>query len=162
MKLSCRAYTLIELLAVIAVIAVLIAIFVPVAQKAVHNMKLKQVRADITRIEAAVELYKKDYGSYPSARSATIESSLYANCFPATTTLETYIKFPEGRTSDSVFLDPWFMPYRYTSPGANNTSFVDIASAGPDREFGTWAVDTGTYNAGDTDVADNINNWTEK
>jgi hypothetical protein len=95
----------------------------------------------------------------------------------------TVMRFPDRQLRDTdtntreEFLDPWGVPYMYEyNPAAanrNNDSFVDLASAGPDKYPGTnWRKDNNLKGAVDDntdanadgieDVIDNINNWSTK
>ncbi|HHV62230.1 MAG TPA: prepilin-type N-terminal cleavage/methylation domain-containing protein [Firmicutes bacterium] len=61
-----RAFTLVELLIVLAIIGVLATIAVPSITKAVDGARLKACQANISAIEAAAELFYTDYGRYPT------------------------------------------------------------------------------------------------
>ena len=127
-------------------------------------MKIKQVKADIVKMEAALTLYHQSNGDYPLAVGCNDAfGNVLTDCIPRST-LDDYARFETSRESGTSFVDPWFQPYRYQVTGSiNNSSFADIASAGPDRDYGTdWQNDSGYYDVANVEVADNINNWTEK
>jgi prepilin-type N-terminal cleavage/methylation domain-containing protein len=59
------AFTMVELLIVVGIIAILVALLIP-AVSAVKNMaKATQQRAQLTTIEMALTAFKNDYGDYP-------------------------------------------------------------------------------------------------
>ena len=60
-----QAFTLIELLIVVAIIAILAAIAVPNFLEAQTRSKVSRVRADFRTIATAVESYRVDHNSYP-------------------------------------------------------------------------------------------------
>lgn len=62
---SNRAFTLIELLIVVAIIAILAAIAVPNFLEAQTRAKVSRVRADMRSVAVAVESYGIDYNTYP-------------------------------------------------------------------------------------------------
>lgn len=64
-----RAFTLIELLIVVAIIAVLAAIAVPNFLEAQTRSKVARVKADMRTIKTGLETYGVDYNGYPFARS---------------------------------------------------------------------------------------------
>jgi type II secretion system protein G len=60
-----RAFTLIELLVVIAIISVLAAFTIPVLKTLKQRQNINVARAEMQRIETALENYKAKYGVYP-------------------------------------------------------------------------------------------------
>jgi prepilin-type N-terminal cleavage/methylation domain-containing protein len=62
-----RAFTLIELLTVIAIIAVLAAIILPVLARAKDNAYRNSDISNMNAIRAALQLYRVDQGAYPPA-----------------------------------------------------------------------------------------------
>lgn len=60
-----RAFTLIELLIVVAIIGILAAIAVPNFLNAQMRAKIAKVRGDIKAMATAVEMYAVDHGKYP-------------------------------------------------------------------------------------------------
>jgi prepilin-type N-terminal cleavage/methylation domain-containing protein len=60
-----RAFTLIELLIVIAIIAVLAAIAVPVASSVMRQAKNTSAKTDISALETAIAGYRHEYGKFP-------------------------------------------------------------------------------------------------
>jgi len=59
------AFTLIELLAVIVVIALLAALIVPLTAMAVKNMKVARVETELKDLETTIKNYKDTKGFYP-------------------------------------------------------------------------------------------------
>ena len=59
------AFTLIELLAVITIIAILAAFTVPVLSTVKKHQYISQTQAELGQLEAAIENYKAAYGFYP-------------------------------------------------------------------------------------------------
>ena len=64
---KCRAFTLIELLTVIAVIAVIAALIFPVAGTVKRQAYLHNAQAQMSQLQTAMERYKSAYGFYPPA-----------------------------------------------------------------------------------------------
>ncbi len=59
------AFTLVELLVVISIIAVLAAFTIPVASSVSRSRKISVAQAELQQIETALENYKAKYGVYP-------------------------------------------------------------------------------------------------
>ena len=65
MKNFCRAFTLIELLIVVAIIGILAAIAVPNFLNAQERAKVSRAQADIRSLANALEMYRLDSNDYP-------------------------------------------------------------------------------------------------
>ena len=65
MKCKKSAFTMVEILTVIAIIATLVAILVPALNTVRRIAKEAKQKAQITTIELALETFKNDYGDYP-------------------------------------------------------------------------------------------------
>src|SRR5438094_2100679 len=59
------AFTLVELLVVISIIAVLAAFTVPVLRSLKKTQVIKQTQAELAQLETAIDSYKAAYGFYP-------------------------------------------------------------------------------------------------
>ena len=66
---SKRAFTLIELLTVIAIIAILAAIIIPTVGGARNSAIRAKTKAQFGQWAAAMELYRQEYGFYPAITS---------------------------------------------------------------------------------------------
>jgi prepilin-type N-terminal cleavage/methylation domain-containing protein len=62
-----HAFTLIELVVVILVIATLVALLVPAASRTLDRAKSAQAKNDVTQIVTAVNAFYTEYGKYPIA-----------------------------------------------------------------------------------------------
>ena len=60
-----RAFTLIELLIVIAIIAILAALLFPVGAKIKNGATIKKAQAELAQVETAINSYKAKYGHFP-------------------------------------------------------------------------------------------------
>jgi len=71
------AFTIVELLTVIAIISILAALLLPVLSKAKTTAKKRQAQVEITQIVGAIQQYDSVYGRYPvSAYAQSLASSL--------------------------------------------------------------------------------------
>lgn len=113
-----QAFTLIELLIVVAIIAILAAIAVPNFLEAQTRSKVSRVKADMRSIATAVEAYHVDANRYPYPLMGII--AYRDNIFPANNaSLAAYVEFVTELTTPVSYLtsvgfnDP-FMPNAVT------------------------------------------------
>jgi prepilin-type N-terminal cleavage/methylation domain-containing protein len=63
-----RAFTLIEMLVVVAVVGILAALLLPALQRARALARMRQCQSRLKNVGTALELYHDQYGRYPRAR----------------------------------------------------------------------------------------------
>ncbi|MGA1128636.1 MAG: type II secretion system protein, partial [Chthoniobacterales bacterium] len=121
------AFTLIELLIVIAIIAILAGLGFPAVQGALNNAKKAQARNDVQQIAAAVRAFELEYGRQPSTQTGN--DQFLAENSPVIRALmgedeslnPRKIRFLEAKTTTSrkggldpdsmTYYDPWGTPY---------------------------------------------------
>lgn len=113
-----RAFTLIEIMVVVVIIAALAAMVVPRLSGRSDQARVAIAKADISSsLATALKLYDLDNGQFPST-----EQGLNALLGP-------YI--------ENKPVDPWGRPYRYKYPGEHNRLSYDLYSLGKDGADGT-------------------------
>lgn len=130
------AFTLLELLVVVAIIGLLAGYVGPKYFGQLGKAEVKAARAQIDAIEKALDQYRLDVGRYPSS-----EQGLNALISPP----GGVSKWAGPYLKKGLPLDPWSKPYLYKSPGEHGE--VDVFSYGRDGAPG-----------GNADDAD-ITNW---
>jgi len=134
-----RGFTLIEVLVVVAILAILAAIVVPRIMDRPDEAKRVAAKADVMAIVQALKLYRLDNGFYPSTEQGL--GALVNR--PATPPAPGNWK--QGGYLERLPRDPWGSDYQYLSPGVKGE--IDVFSLGADKARG-----------GDGNVAD-IGNW---
>jgi len=135
-----RAFTLIEVMVVIAILAVLAALIAPKVMSRPDEARVVAARQDIASLLQALKLYRLDNLRYP-----TTEQGL-----AALVTRPTLAPVPPnwkpGGYLERLPRDPWGNPYQYLSPGLRGE--VDVFSFGADGVAGGegFDADIGSWN----------------
>ena len=158
---SDEAFTLLELMVVIAIVVVLAGLLFPAVQSVLERAKKVQAKNDLTQIVTAVNAYYTEYGKYPIATDDNpLDSTKTADLFytlraipsgansgnaanarqivfisPAEDTTQTS---PKGKIgSDGQFHDPWGTAYGISIDADYDSQvpnpYTPNAGAGPDQ-----------------------------
>jgi general secretion pathway protein G len=134
-----RGFTLIEILVVVAIIAIFATVVAVNVAGEVPKAKITKAKSDISAIESALDQYKMDNSVYPSTEQG-LQSLLQP---PSSGRVPRH--FRDGGYIKRMPQDPWGNPYVYASPGVHGD--VDIWSygadgapggEGADAEVGNW------------------------
>ncbi|MBI4024408.1 MAG: type II secretion system major pseudopilin GspG [Verrucomicrobia bacterium] len=128
-------YTLIEIMLVLAIIAVLLGSGIYYLAGNLDIAKERRVEADLTTITTQLKTYEMQNLFLP-----TTEQGLNALVTQPTTE-----PVPKRwrQLLEKVPVDPWGTPYGYRNPGTHNPGKFDLFSLGPDRvesgdDIGNW------------------------
>lgn len=121
-------FTLIELMVVVAVLAILAAAIIPRFAGKAEKAKRARAKADVTILMTVLEAFYSDVDRYPTTSEG----------------LDALRHRPDGLGEDwdgpylmrEVSLDPWKNPYVYVCPGAHNPESYDLKSCGADGQDG--------------------------
>lgn len=137
---SRRAFTLIELMLVLVILATLSAIVVPKLTGQSKRAKVIATGTQIADLGTALDAFEVGVGRYPTTTEG----------------LRALIEKPSSEADDwqgpyinknVIPLDPWSNEYQYRCPGQYNPDGFDLYSYGPDGKMG-----------GD----DDITNWSDE
>ena len=121
-----RGFTLLEIMVVVAIIAILSTVVVVNLVGKVDDAKLARAQGDIQSLTSALQLYKLDNGQYPSTQQGLEALMQRPSGNPPAPNWKPYVsKLP---------LDPWNQPYQYLSPGQRGD--FDVYSMGGDGKPG--------------------------
>jgi general secretion pathway protein G len=143
LKSNKKGFTLIELMVVIAILAMLGGIVAPKVIGRLRQAKPQKAKIDLTQIETGLDMYAADNGSYP-----TTEQGLQSMITKPTTPPEP-MNWSGPYVKPTDFKDPWGVIYIYTSPSTHEGYDFDLYSFGSDGQEG------GTGEAAD------VTNWIE-
>jgi general secretion pathway protein G len=121
-------YTLMEIMLVVAIIAVLAGGVIIKMTGILDVTKIQRSEQDIANIYSALKLYEARNNQMPDQ-----SQGLDALVSPPTTGTppSNWVKL-----MDSLPIDPWNTPYQYRNPGKRDPSGVDVYSLGPSRKEG--------------------------
>jgi general secretion pathway protein G len=134
-----QGFTLLEIIVVVAIIAILAAYIAPKVAGRVDDARISKAKSDIRVLESSLELYKLDNFLYPSGGQG----------------LDALVNRPSGEGNknwrDGGYIkklnkDPWGNEYQYAFPGSNGE--FDVFSLGADAAVGgeDEAADIGNWN----------------
>ena len=125
------AFTLIEMLIVIIIIAALASMVVPRLSGRSEQAKKAIAKADIrSNIGTALRLYELENGNYPTTAQGL-------NALMTKTSADPIPYDWNGPYLENEPIDPWKKTYGYKCPGAHNPTSYDLYSLGKDGNEGT-------------------------
>lgn len=121
-----RGFTLIEIMVVVAILALLAALVAPKIMGRSDDAKITDVKVQIKNLETSLKLYKLDNGGYPTTEQglAALITKPTVGVIPKNYRSEGYLE------SKKVPQDPWGNDYLYLSPGEHGD--YDLSSFGAD------------------------------
>ena len=125
---SRRAFTLVEMLLVLVILAVLAAIVIPRLSGRGEQAKIAAAKTDIGTFKTALGIFEADNQFYPQSSvglNALIEQPSNAKDWKG--------PYIDKRT---IPMDPWGNAYLYSYPSKNNPRGFEITSMGPDGRAG--------------------------
>jgi len=140
LRASRQAFTLLEILVVLAIIGLLVGLAVSNVTGILGGNQVKVTEMFVqTTMKTPITAYRLDMGDYPSTAEG-LQVLLTAPSNRADRWRGPYLEMKGGKLP----LDPWGEPYQYRYPGVKNKLGYDLWSKGVDRTDGT---------------ADDIGNW---
>ncbi len=122
------AFTLIEILVVVAILGILAAIVVPRVMDRPDEAKRVAAKADIAAIVQSLKLYRLDNGFYPTTDQGLVALVQRPASTPAPG------NWKQGGYLERLPKDPWGSDYQYLQPGVKGE--IDVFSLGADRARG--------------------------
>lgn len=135
-KRSVAAFTLLEIMLVVMIIALLAGAAIYMMRGNVDTARIVRAEADIQNLMTQLQMYDVLNGGYPSTQQG----------------IQALVDRPSGepqprkwrRIMDQVPLDPWNQPYQIRNPATQSKARIDLFSIGPD---------------GQPNTGDDIGNW---
>jgi type II secretory pathway pseudopilin PulG len=159
------AFTMVELLGVIGVIAVLLAILFPALVGASRKAKISQALSECSALDAALQSYYREYGVYPAIGSSPYDSGLESTSGGLEIDEDlvdilrgeindqnprrlTFMDIPPDQVdADGAFIDPWGESYRFMCDfdfnGTLEITLENGESLEMRRNVGVWSLGPG-------------------
>ena len=140
-SLRCPGFTLIEVMVVIAILAILAALVVPKVMSRPDEARVVAAKQDIAALMQALKLYRLDTKRYPTTEQGL--QALVAK--PAQAPVPDNWK--PGGYVEKLPMDPWGKPYQFLNPGLHGE--IDVFSYGADgvpggegfdADIGNWSL----------------------
>ena len=119
------AFTLVEMLLVLVILATLAAIVIPKMAGRSKQAQVTAAKTQISNLEQALDAFEVDNGYYPKGLDALFSAP---NNSP---------NWKGPYLPKAVPNDPWGNGYVYEYPGKHRPDSYDLWSAGPDAQPGT-------------------------
>ncbi len=155
---SRRAFSVIELLIVIAILGLLFAIGLGIYSGMKCRSQASSAKTTLRNLVAALSAYKTDFGDYPGAGSSlTADTTLFVKRLRLKDRQgDPYYRFTPGDLGPGgEFLSPFGQPYYYSIPGAPNPGPDGASHPSP---YYLW---TEGCRLGDPERQWEINNWSQ-
>jgi len=131
-------FTLLELLVVLAILALLIGMVAPAVLRQLGGAKEKIAQQSIERLSGILDLYKLDVGSYPTTDQGL--QALITKPDDVDGWNGPYLK------DSNIPTDPWNRPFLYRSPSTRPGHDYDLYTLGPTGQEGGTGSDAAIYN----------------
>ena len=135
------AFTLIEVMVVVAILAVLAALIVPKVMSRPDEARVVAARQDIGALLQGLKLYRLDNLRYPTTEQGLAALVTRPTLPPAPQ------NWKPGGYLERLPRDPWGHPYQYLNPGLRGE--IDVFSFGADgvaggegfdADIGSWTL----------------------
>jgi prepilin-type N-terminal cleavage/methylation domain-containing protein len=121
-----RAFTLIELLIVVAIIAILAAIAVPNFLEAQTRSKVTRVKADLRSLATAIEAYAVDSNKPPREYSSSAYNDPLINGQSVAGLLGPWLSTPIAYISNPWIIDPFPLEHATIPPDEQRFTYHDL------------------------------------
>ena len=144
------AFTLIELLIVIAIIGILMGLLFPALNGVMRSARKAQASNDVSQIATAILAYQTEYGQWPTNASGSpsdVGGTFLLALMGTNTRGITFIEVnnakgkKSGLSTNGAFIDPWGNAYQYvvdTNYGSSVSNTPSMFGATPRRSVAVW------------------------
>ncbi len=160
-KQNPQAFTLVELLTVVAIIALLISILVPTVQRAQRQAKEVAIKAQLHGITQGLEMFKSDFGYYPKSLPQTSDGVNIDDDRGNYNTENPEVMGAHRLAFALMGRDKLGCPAKTGATGSNNPPGLpdDNSDTGPDSITGWYYSSDGTFDASATWEDPSDSNW---
>jgi len=113
-----RAFTLIEMLVVVLILAILAALIVPRVVNRTSDAKISKAKSDIATLSSLLQQYRVDNDKFPDTEQGLVALRVQPNDAG---------NWKGPYTSKDIPPDPWGNEYSYESPGPDGQDYLIIS-----------------------------------
>jgi len=128
-RVRSAAFTLIEVLVVVVVIALLATVVAPNLFRNVDDARVATAKTQIESLATALDAYRLDNGRYPTTAQGLDALWEKPSVDPPANWRAPYVR-------KAIPMDPWGRAYVYRSPGTESATGYDLLSLGADGRPG--------------------------
>jgi prepilin-type N-terminal cleavage/methylation domain-containing protein len=133
------AFTLVELLAVIALIGVIAGLTLAGLGYVQQKSAMSRAEVEVASLSAAIESFKMDYGAYPGSVDLLFPELTGAPGATVNTNGKVFFETTARMVTNNRIIDPWGAPYNYTTNANRNVGFFDLWTVPPKaRDESDW------------------------
>ncbi|MDR2737570.1 MAG: type II secretion system protein GspG [Puniceicoccales bacterium] len=123
-------FTLIEVLAVVTIIAISVVLVKVMYDYRDKNIKENVAREELALLNCAIEIFKSESGAYPVCESKSVDSNAKELFEKISTKINSLAGHHKWNVVDGKLVDPWNNPYIYRCASQDSVSYV-LLSMGP-------------------------------
>ena len=138
MRVRSAAFTLIEVLVVVVVIALLATVVAPNLFRNVDDARVATAKTQIESLATALDAYRLDNGRYPTTAQGLDALWEKPSVDPPANWRAPYVR-------KAIPMDPWGRAYVYRSPGTESATGYDLLSLGADGRPGGGRGERGSH-----------------
>lgn len=172
-KARTDGFTLIEILVVIAILAVLMGMMIPAAGTIVKRAKVSTARTDAAVVQSALVKYRMEYGCWPSFAKGGSEHKTDSEFLetmmpdegkvPPAENLKRvrFLEGGKGAVVDNQYVDPWGNPFRYlvNETPKDTMSLKNLSGYSGPKEIRAKAIVWSLGPDGTNTWSDNVCSW---
>jgi prepilin-type N-terminal cleavage/methylation domain-containing protein len=123
-------FTLIEILAVVAIVAICLSIFRIIGSYRDSSIKDNVARSELALLNCTIEFFKSKNGFYPTCDAASVVENAKSLHMQMEPLMESAVGAHRWKVVNGMLVDPWNNPYVYRCKSKDSLAYI-LFSMGP-------------------------------